>query len=228
MDRISRLITVIFGAVGVAMLALAGFLLVSELSFRREAVQTTGTVVDLEYSGKTARPVFEYRDAGGTTHRATGRVGSKPPAFDRGETVTVLYRAEDPSKARIAAFAESWLAATILGGFGAVFSAVGGGFLAHMIRKRRMRAWLETNGMRVQARYTGAELDRSLRVNGRHPWRIHAEWEHPVTQELHEFISDAIFFDPTRHIDRETLDVKVDANDPRRYHLDISFLPRIT
>jgi hypothetical protein len=116
----------IFGVVGVLMLVFAAFIARSELAFRHEAVLVSGTVVDLESKGKgTWAPVVEYTDNAGAPHRVKGRSASKPPAYDKGETVQVRYRSEDPDSAHIDGFLESWGAATFMTAFGLAFAGAG-------------------------------------------------------------------------------------------------------
>lgn len=40
------------------------------------------------------------------------------------------------------------------------------------------------------------------------------------------FESDPIFYDPGEYVQRETLDVLIDNNDPRRYQVVTDFLPK--
>lgn len=231
MDRFALIFGGVFGLVGLAMLVFAGALLFSELAFRHEAVRVEGKVIDLVSlrggkGGSTWKPRVEYLDRNGVAHRATGGVASNPPSFEIGDKVEVFYRSEDPDNAHVGGFMQSWFGPLLLGVMGTVFSGVGGGFLFFLWRKRRIRAWLADNGMRVQARYVGVDYDRSVRINGRCPWRINAQWQHPVTKLVYEFKSDALWFDPTPYVNRETLDVRVNADDPRQYMIDTSFLPK--
>jgi hypothetical protein len=212
----------VFGGVGVVLLVAATVVTLSTLTFRAEALSASGTVVALD-SGK---PVVEFVDPDGATHRIVGNVSSNPPAFEVGERVTVRHRAGEPEEARIEGFLESWFLPTLLGGLGTVFTAIGAGFGIWELRRRRLRAWLQQFGMRVQAKYTGVMLDTSLRVNRRHPWRLTAQWQNPVTGLVHTFESDMLFWDPSDTVQRETVEVWIDPNDPSRHHLDTAFLPK--
>jgi len=212
----------IFGGVGSVMLVAAILVSASTLTFRAEALSAPGTVVALD-SGK---PVVEYADPDGNTHRIVGSVSSNPPTYDVGERVTVRYRLGQPAAARIDGLMETWFGPTLLGFLGTVFTAIGAGFLVMEIRKRRLRAWLQQFGVRVQAKYTGVMLDTSLRVNRRHPWRLTAQWQDPVTSLVHTFESDMLFWDPSDYVQRETVEVWIDANDPSRHYLDTTFLPK--
>jgi len=77
-----------------------------------------------------------------------------------------------------------------------------------------------------EARFEGVDYDTSLTINGKHPWRLMAQWQHPATKKVYSFRSDPIWFDPSPYVNRETLDVMVNADDPSQYQIDMSFLPK--
>jgi len=212
----------VFGGVGIALLAAGIVALHSTREFREGALSAPGTVVDFD----SAKPVVEFVDQDGATHRIVGSVSSNPPAFDLGERVTVRYRPGEPAQARIDSFLESGFLPILLGGMGTVFSSIGAGFLIWEVRKRRQGAWLQQFGLRVQAKYTGVRLDTSVRVNGRNPWRLTAQWQNPATGLVHSFESEVLLFDPSDYVRRDTVEVWVDTNDPSRHHLDTTFLPK--
>lgn len=60
------------------------------------------------------RPEVTYVDSQGVSHVVEGAVSSRPPAYDIGERVDVLYDPEDPSDAQIDSFLERYFATTIL------------------------------------------------------------------------------------------------------------------
>ncbi len=88
-----------------------------------------------------------------------------------------------------------------------------------------MRPGLATNGLHVQAKYEGVESG-NLQVNGRDSYRLKCQWQHLVTQNVYIFHSARIWFDPAQFVKRDTLDVLVNMDNPKRYEVDISFLPR--
>ena len=140
MNGFSKFLAAIFGLVGLALLCGAAYVVSSELQFRHEAVLAAGKVVALDNTRRTTRPVVEFQDRAGATHRFTGRVGSRPPSYDVGDAVDVRYRSEHPDDARISGFEESWLAATMLAIFGVVFAGVATGVAAFRGRKKRRSA----------------------------------------------------------------------------------------
>jgi hypothetical protein len=211
----------VFGTVGLGMLTAALLTAHAAFSFRSGAESAPGTVVGLE-GGK---PVVEFVADDGAVHRVVGQVSSNPPAYERGESVTVRCPAGTPDGARIDGVFESWFQPIVLGGLGTVFGGIGGAFVVAEVRKRRLREWLRQFGTRIEAKYTGVMFDTSVRLDGRQPWRLTAQWQDPATGRVHVFESDMLFFDPTDYVQRETVDVWIDPRAPRRYHLDLSFLP---
>jgi hypothetical protein len=222
MGRLPWIFLGVFGAVGLGLLGGALFAMQSTLAFQEGALVTPGTVVAVE-GGK---PVVEFEDRAGETHRVWGTVSSNPPAYERGERVEVRYRPGAPDQARIDGFLENWFVSLVLGGLGTVFTGVGAGFGVAQLRRRRLHAWLRQFGVQVQAKYTGAHLDGSVRVNRRHPWRLTAQWQNPADGVVHTFESEMLFFDPSEFVQRETVDVWIDPSDPGRHLLDVSFLPK--
>jgi hypothetical protein len=232
MDKyFTRIFVSIFGLVGLVFLTVAFFSVRAELKFRAGAVRVPGTVVDLaptsgSKGGTLYKPVFEFTDNNDVARRVTGSVASNPPSHRRGEAVTVLYQPANPEEAHLDSFMEAWFLPMIFGGLGSVFTAIAAGFVVFAVRNRRRRSWLGHNGMRVQARVDGVERDTGPRSDGRSAWRIIAQWQDPVSQRVFVFRSGAIWFDPTPYMQRTTVEVMVNPDNPRQYDMDIDFLPK--
>jgi uncharacterized protein DUF3592 len=131
----------IFLAVGLAMLSGAGY---ETLRNRHDiAVGTTakGTVTDLfqgsdSDGGTVYYPRVRFVTQSGDTIEFTGSNGTSPPAFEVGETVSVLYDPTSPGNARIDTFFQLWLLPIILGVMGSISAAVGGAGLIVGTRSR--------------------------------------------------------------------------------------------
>jgi hypothetical protein len=230
--KVLRLLGAIFGTIGLGLLIGAAILYFNAQSFKESAVKAQGTVVDLVYvassdGGGGYRPIVQFMTREGEQIEYESNTSSSPAAYDVGETVGIFYNPEDPGDAMIDGFLDAYLAPMILGGIGAVFFAVGGGLLLAQILGRRKRTRLMAAGRRVSARIEGVDLDTSLEVNGRHPYTITSQWLNPDTGELHVFRSDGIWFDPSAHLHSETIDVLIDPVNPKKYHVDTSFLPKV-
>lgn len=110
---------------------------------------------------------------------------------------------------------------------GLAFLLLGGGVIAMAWRRRRRAQELKANGRLVQADVTGVELNTVLEVNGRNPYQVTAQWHDIAANQLHLFRSDNLWFDPSEFL-RENVTVYIDPANPRRYHVDLSFLPKAT
>jgi hypothetical protein len=122
---------IVFSAVFLAVgLALGGV----SVSYVTSAEHARGTVVAVEWSGgssgrragngPTAHPVVVFSTPDGTVTRFRGSTGSNPPAYDTGERVDVLYRADSPADARIDGFVSLWLLPLVFTGVGLLTSGV--------------------------------------------------------------------------------------------------------
>lgn len=232
-----RLFIVIFGLIGLAMGVAEYFAIRHAVDFRAGAYAVEGEVIDFERSrgskgGTMYAPRVRYvvpQPEGGVaeTYDIVGSVRSSSRSYDIGEKVSVLYRPEAPGDGRIGSFMEQWFLVTLLGGFTAVFGGVAVGFIVAEVRRKRMYDWLVHSGMTVQARIIEVGKNTNLKVNGRSPWAIRAQWQHPVTQAVHVFQSENLWFDPSPFLaDREQVPVRIDADQPKRHRVDISWLPK--
>ncbi|MBA3980649.1 MAG: DUF3592 domain-containing protein [Alcanivorax sp.] len=226
-----KIITVTFTAVGVVLLAVAIGLGLNTQRFVAESHTATGQVVALEASrtsegGTTWRPVVSFRAGDGGTYTFTSRVSSNPPAYERGETVTVLYAPDQPGNARIKGLFQLWGGVLICGLLGVVFTGIGAGMILVPRLMDRRAAQLRQTGRRIETRFQGVEPNTRVRVNGRHPQRIVTQWQNPASGEVQVFFSRNLWFDPSDHVGQRSITVWIDPEKPRRYVMDTDFLPR--
>ncbi len=230
MNTIS-IIKYLFSAIGLGLLCGALFLFQNTRSFIESASVAEGRVVELVRSrtsdSTTYRPVVEFNTANGELIEFTSTSGSNPPSYARGETVKVFYRATDPQRARIDGFFSLWGMSTIFGGLGAVFFLIGGGIILFTFLGNRKTEYLKTHGTPITTKFQSIELNRSLRVGGRSPYRVITQWQNPRTSEIHVFSSKNLWFDPTGYMDRENIRVFIERDNPKKYFVDLSFLPRL-
>lgn len=228
---ILQVVPYVFALTGVGMLVGSGTLYKSTSSFLAEAVKAPGTVVELVESqannGRSYRPVVQFSNQNGQRVTFESSSGSNPPSYSKGQSVEVFYRPEAPQDAELNDFFSLWGPPALSGTMGAVFFAIGGGFILTRTLRKRKNAFLEQHGRRIEATFQSVELNTSLTVNGRHPFRIVTQWQNPSTAELHIFHSDDIWFDPTDYIYSKSIAVFIDDNNPKRYCVDLSFLPRL-
>tara|TARA_A100001391_G_scaffold69_2_gene127 strand:+ start:32073 stop:32768 length:696 start_codon:yes stop_codon:yes gene_type:complete len=214
---------------GVLTLAGGGASAVSTSRFLETAVTVPGVVTELVPKRSSDgdvlySPKVHFRDRDGGNVVFVPNTSSRPPAYSVGEGVEVVYAPGDSADARIRGFFSLWGVALIASVLGAILTVVGAGFLLWPKWKARKVAWLRKNGQKVAAEPVEVVLDRSLQVNGRHPYRIVCQWSDPVSGEAHSFRSDALWFDPSPALGEQPLTVWVAPDNPRRYHVDLAFL----
>ena len=103
--------------------AVAIFLFQRTRSFLSGAVRADARVIRLIEkhdfnSGPHYYPVFSFHDSSGEEHEIFSSSGSFPPANAVGDSVTVFYHTQQPSKAREDSFSELWLIPVILAAVG--------------------------------------------------------------------------------------------------------------
>jgi hypothetical protein len=227
----------VFLALGVLMLLGAGWSWQHTTAFMAVASRAEGRVIALDESrgsstgsgGRSSSyaPVVSYRTAAGVDVVYTEKTHTNPPTHAVGETVQVLYRAEDPESARLDTWASLWFMTFIFGLLGAIFVLIGAGLFVVPAWLARRDAEIIASGVRVIAKFERVELNTSVRINNASPWRIVASWQDPGGTR-HELRSKNLWDDPTELIKSDQIGAWVDPKDPKRHVLDVAFLTRST
>lgn len=229
--RVYDFLKYLFSVVGGALLVGAFLWYQNTVSFLDEALESPGVVTDLVYSrssdSSSYYPVVRFEDETGQLIEFQSSSGSNPASYSRGEKVSVFYLPGEPESARIDGFFSLWGGALILGIIGGAFFLVGILMvLVPLIRKGR-GAKLRESGQLVMASFRSVEQNTSLVMNGQSPFRIVTQWQDPATANIHVFRSDNLWFDPTDHIPGESIPVYIRPDNPKRYWVDTSFLPKL-
>jgi hypothetical protein len=94
-----------------------------------DSVPAQGTIVDFvrEHS-RQVYPVFEFKDADGTSHRVVSSTQQGLVRFSRGDVVPIAYSRVDPERARIDTpwFNHRWLMGGIIVGLAVAIRALAG------------------------------------------------------------------------------------------------------
>ena len=229
-----RWIFLIFVAMGSTMLAVAAATFLHTRDFVKNSSAGEGVVIDLVWRESSGRsrggayyPRVRFRTDSGQEFVFVSSTGSRPASFQVGERVHVLYSPDNPTRARIDSFGSLWVLPLVFGSLGLVFCSVGLGPLLWQKRAQQRDDWLRANGQRIIADFERVELNTSLRVNGRCPYRIVCQWLDPASNRVHVFRSHNLWYDPQRYIQGNTMLVLVDPANPKRYFVDTSFLPEL-
>jgi len=226
MPRAGRLIFVIFAVVGSVMLAAALLLCLRTSNFLRSAATADGTVIE-NVGSRNYHARVRFRTNSGQELTFVSSTGTNPPSYRVGESVQVFYDPDDPTHASINGFVSLWLLPLIFGGMGVVFGSVG--FIPFVWQRRVQRRddWLRANGRRIFADFDRVEVNTLVRVNGQCPWRIVCQSLDPMTNQVRVYRSHNLWYDPARYITGKTMEVIVDPDNPRRYVVETSFLPKL-
>jgi hypothetical protein len=222
----------IFLAVGVGLLAGAFYWGYQSSSESSEFARAEGTVVDLQFDedtdgGGVYRPLVEFVDAGGSRRTFLSSYGSYPAPYDVGDKVGVLYNPANPSDATMDSFGALYLGPVIVGSLGLVFTLIGGIAEIYRARRKSQIDSLQQRGKRIEADFVRVNLNTSIRVNGRSPYRIECQWLNTADNRVYNYTSENIWYDPSAYLgDRKKLTVYIDPNRPKVHWMDTGFLPK--
>ncbi|MEI6894962.1 MAG: DUF3592 domain-containing protein [Colwellia sp.] len=230
MKLISK-IKIISPIIGICFIIAAALLAKSTSNFITFSASVEGEVIGLVESisngSVTYAPVVGFFTLNESYYEFESSVSSSPPAYRVGESIGILYLTTDPNEAKINGFFSLWGGAVILALFGVVFLSIGIGIIGFSLLKKRKGKYLIEHGLKVEATISKVEINYTVQVNGRSPYRIFAKWLDPKSNKLYVYKSKNLWFDPTDYIESETITVYVDKQKPQNYFLDVSFLPSV-
>ncbi|WPN51990.1 DUF3592 domain-containing protein [Pseudomonas sp. P9_2] len=229
--KMLSVIKYLFSIVGVVLLVGAIFAYKSSSEFLTVAVPAQGTIIDLikNTSGDSVsyHPVVRFITNDGQTVEFKSSTGGHASSYPVGETIEVLYTPHNPEDATIKSFFAVWGAVLVTTVLGAGFVFIGVILFLVGFLKNRKKDYLQKNGIAVEARIQSVEVNYSLTMNQENPFVIICQWLNPETSELHMFQSENIWFDPLPYMEREVIKVLIEKNNPKKYYVDISFLPKL-
>jgi len=215
---------------GIAMLGGALFLYQGTRSFLAEAERVEGTVINFvqTYSGYgiTYAPVVHFVNRNNEIIVVVSSIATNTPGYEKGEKVEVLYVPAKPQDAIINNFFALWGGSVISGAMGAIFFLTGAGVALVPMLKKRQGEYLKEQGRAIETDFQGVKVNGAVSVNGRNPFRVVTQWKDPSSSQVRLFESNNIWYDPTKHIKSQRIRVFFDKNNPKKYYVDLSFLPK--
>jgi hypothetical protein len=87
-------------------------------NFKKNAIRTQGTIVELKERKRAYIPIFVFYDINNNQVKVTARISTSPPIGRVGDSVKVIYHKDNPSGAKIELFWLALLPLFAFGGFG--------------------------------------------------------------------------------------------------------------
>ncbi len=226
MKKFMKIFGGIFFAVGLLILTVGIFLLVSTNRFLKTAVETTATItyIDsrIDSDGDTNHTVtVEFKVKG---EKYGGTLNYYSSSMYVGKKEQIYYDPSNPNNFK-AKGSRVLIYITPIIGF--VFILIGGGVFASLVRKEKKRKKLLSYNYVIQANIVGINLDTSLSVNGRNPYRLEANYINPNDGKIYSYRSEEFWIDITPILTQmqiTTIPVYVNPNNYAEYYVDVSNL----
>jgi len=233
--KLVKYMGIAFLAVGIVCLVAGVLVYGHSKAFIKRSVRTQGTVVDFaerrSSSSSSTRsstlyyPIIRFQPETGEAVEFESNAGSSHPSYKKGDPIAVRYDPAEPDRACVDSFVSLWIGVIVTMPLAIVFGGAGAIMLAVAIRSAWREQWLQDFGRLITTQFQSVETNTAVRVNGKHPYVILSTWEDPATGRSHTFKSRSLWADPGPHIHSDTIDVRIDPNNPSRYRMDTSFLP---
>ena len=212
----------IFATIGSICFLISAFTFYSTIEKRSSWVSDKGSISGFHGSS----PIIKFSYYGEEREFESSYSSS---GMQTGDEIEIFYPPGHPEEAEVKSFFTEWFIPLFLLLFALVFGAVG--FIGGSKQWRRFNAkrdlFVYGKGRKSSLPITDIIKDTSFSVNGRNPYVIICQYHDKVGNQIHEFKSDHIWYNPTEVLgQRKELDVYIDPNDLTYYYLDITFLPK--
>jgi hypothetical protein len=165
------------------------------------------------------------RAGNGRKVRFADSVSSKPAAYDVGDTVTVLYLPDEPEEAHIRASVHCGWASPCSVDSAWRSAASAAASCSGVRAARKKKHYLMAYGNAIETEVQG--VDRNTDVRDQRPESLAHLLAVAGSGQQHGriFHSENLWFDPSKFMKRKKVTVLLDPNNPKRYHMEVSFLP---
>lgn len=195
------------------------------------AERISGRVIEIvsarNHEGHTMyHPVIKYQNSVGADKVWEPSSSTSWSKFQLNDAVVLLIDPNNQNRIALDSFDSLWLFPLVFGSIGIVLCMIGLGVVLASIKHRSDNAWLKANGQIVEAQYVRL-VDANVVVNGRRPHQLMCQWNNSKDGKVYTFLSDNVWFDPSTYLMKDqTIKVVVDPNNPAKYWMDLSFLPK--
>ncbi len=238
--------------IGLVLLFIAGNVIKNRIDFLNSSSIADGKVVEI-IQGKssdgnaTYRPKISFVDQTGQEITFVSELTSNVFTYGIGEEVSVLYDKHNPQSAKINTFIQIWFAALIPLVIGLISFLAGLTVLISSKRRKDLKNRLLTSGTKVMAKIVSVELANLSKYSLAHKQKIMtavlgqglntkfgaqqkyvivAQWLNPADNQMYVYRSDEVAYNPEGLLPKNEIGVYIDLNNPEKYFMDISALPK--
>ena len=206
--------------------------LIGDINFKSRAVLTDATVTGMMHNPFHSRgttnysyaPTVSYISRDGQNRTCETKSYHYPPAYTIGEKVKVFY---DPAKPDDARFGNGIVKSVILLIIGVVSCLLLVIIYLLSVRREKASKQLTQTGIKIAADIVSVANNETPVVMGKRPYIIKCQWLQNSSNTIFHFKSKYIYYNPAKYVgDRKQIDIFIDPNDPKKYFMDISFLPK--
>lgn len=199
-------------------------------------MKITGIVIDNNIdhgeNGTTYAPIVSYNCAGREIESSSNMYSSKPN--DIWSSIDIYCDPDNPSDFILDSWIDKnfWLIFLFAG-----FIPLGIWFwiIIHSIHRRRFIQKVKLIWDQIEADIVWVRINTSLKVNGRSPYYILAQYYDKSKNKVYEFKSDNIWYDPSSFLNQSDdmiwdinnkIKIYVLSGNYKKYWMDVDFLPK--
>jgi len=222
-----RKLYLILGSIGLGLLVISTIIILNTLHFQSSATLTEGIVTRLiesrsEEGTIMKAPVISFHSKDGQEYTYQSKSYSSPSTYSIGEKVPMYYEPTNPNNAQTGDMPFS-ITLAIIGGINLLVVLIL--YLVNLYIDRSQKLLRET-GKKIKADIVSVKYNTSFSVGGKNPMIIECQWLTNHNNTVHVFKSINLWFDPSPYFgERKQLDVYINPNNPKKYFMDVSFLP---
>lgn len=228
MKKFMKIFGGLFFAIGLIILIVGISFAISTNKFMKTAVSTTATITRIDSSrdsdGDTNHIVKVEFKVDGKTY--DGELNYYTSSMYVGKTETVYY---DPSNPYHFKGKGGEVVNYIMPIMGIIFMLIGGGCITAAILKDKKKKKVLAYNYVIQANIVGFNIDTSVAINGRNPYRLEANYVNPNDGKIYSYRSEEIWVDLTPILSQmqlTTVPVYVNPNNFAEYYMDITNLTK--
>jgi hypothetical protein len=192
------------------------------VKIKKSGIQTESTVSDVSRRGKGLPTVtVSFNTAEG--NHVSGKAATRK-YLSAGDKVMIYYDPVIPTKIDFGDTVGYNMRGVIIGGLIFIFCFFY--FIRYSFADKANKK-LITSGMKIDAEFVSVDRNEKYRMGDNNPWIIRCRWIDNRNNREYFFASKDYTIDPAPYLNcRSHIDIYIDPDDPERYHMDTTFMPK--